>query len=40
MYFIYIIHIYTCLYYMISRLEGFAVNEWVYDGTGIALAKI
>ena len=33
-YLFYIVHIYTCLYYSISAVEGFGINEWVYDGQG------
>jgi len=33
-YFLYIIHIYTCIFYAVSKSEGFGVNNWVYDGNG------
>ena len=33
-YFLYIIHIYTCVFYKVSEAEGFGINEWVYDGNG------
>ena len=33
-YFLYIIHIYTSVYYSVSEREGFGVNRWVYDGNG------
>lgn len=33
-YFLYIIHVYSCIYYSVSEKEGFGVNRWVYDGNG------
>ena len=33
-YFLYIVHIYTCIFYAVSKSEGFGVNDWVYDGSG------
>ena len=35
MYFLYIVHVYTCIYFSVSEREGFGVNGWVYDGDGI-----
>ena len=32
--FLYIIHMYTCAYYYVSRLIGIGSDEWVYDGQG------
>ena len=32
--FFYPIHLYTCAYYLVSRIEGFSPNSWVYDGNG------
>ena len=33
-YFLYIIHIYTCIYYTVSQSIGFGADEWVYKGWG------
>ena len=32
----YIVHVYTCIYYLVSRLQGLGGTEWVYNGQGLA----
>ena len=32
--FLFIIHLYTCVYYVVSLSIGLGTDEWVYDGQG------
>ncbi|ELU02916.1 hypothetical protein CAPTEDRAFT_99982 [Capitella teleta] len=38
-YMLYLIHIETCGYYAMSAYETLALNEWVFDGKGIAYVR-
>ncbi|XP_011410082.2 PREDICTED: cyclic nucleotide-gated cation channel beta-1-like [Amphimedon queenslandica] len=33
------VHIYACIYYVVSAREGFGTNSWVYDGQGISYIR-
>uniref|UniRef100_A0A1I8HBA1 Cyclic nucleotide-binding domain-containing protein n=1 Tax=Macrostomum lignano TaxID=282301 RepID=A0A1I8HBA1_9PLAT len=39
-YMLYIIHLEACLYYIVSRWEGFGINDWVYDARSNVTAYI
>ncbi|XP_038070088.1 cyclic nucleotide-gated cation channel beta-3-like isoform X2 [Patiria miniata] len=38
-YLLYMIHLNTCCYYVISTWEGIKTNDWVYDGLGNAYIR-
>ncbi|CAL1544828.1 unnamed protein product [Lymnaea stagnalis] len=38
-YMLFLIHIETCGYYAMSVHEGIGINDWVYDGNGIAYIR-
>lgn len=38
-YMMFLIHLNACAYYMISFLEGFDANDWVYNGAGNAYIR-
>ena len=40
MYMLFLIHVESCGYYSMSSYEGLALNEWVYNGQGIAYVLI
>ena len=38
-YMIFLIHLETCGYYWVSAYEGLRLNEWTYDGRGVAYIR-